>query len=126
MIVFDEFASSLRIQDMNNYLDGYPLMLPCRYTNRAACYTKAFIISNIPLELQYPNVRVENPSVWRAFIRRIHKVMVFHFPGEFEVCSTAEYLGGAADKKHYGWTELTDTAGLPFGAGDCHEQEKEQ
>ncbi|MVB11979.1 hypothetical protein CAFE_27080 [Caprobacter fermentans] len=68
VIVFDEFSSSLKIQDMNNLLDGYPLMLPCRYANRVACYTKAYIISNIPLEYQYANVRVETPTIWNAFI----------------------------------------------------------
>lgn len=28
VVVFEEFKSSLRIQDMLNYLDGYPLELP--------------------------------------------------------------------------------------------------
>ena len=114
VIVFDEFSSSLKIQDMNNYLDGYPLMLPCRYSNRVACFTKAYIISNIPLELQYPSIRIENPSVWNAFIRRIHQVMMFHFPGEYSVCSAKEYL---ANKKHGGFRDIKDTGGLPFGEG---------
>lgn len=114
VLILDEYSSSFRIQDLNNYLDGYPLMLPCRYANRVACYTKVYIISNIPLELQYPNVRIESPSVWNAFIRRIHHVMVFHFPGEYTIYSTREYL---ADQKHGGFREVRDTRGLPFGEG---------
>ena len=56
-MLFEEFRSSLPIQDMLKYLEGYPLMLPCRYNNKAACYTKVFLISNIPLASQYPNVQ---------------------------------------------------------------------
>ena len=56
VIVFDEFRSSLPLSDMLCYLDGYPLTLPCRYANRVACYTKVYILSNIPLDKQYPNV----------------------------------------------------------------------
>ena len=39
VILFEEFRSSLPIQDILKYLDGYPLMLPCRYSNKAACFT---------------------------------------------------------------------------------------
>ena len=42
VIAFDEFSGNLRIQDMLNYLDGYPLDLPCRYANKQACYTKVY------------------------------------------------------------------------------------
>lgn len=74
IVVFEEFRSSLSIGDMLNYLDGYPVDLPCRYANKVACYTKAFIISNISLEQQYPNVQVDNPETWKAFRRRIKNV----------------------------------------------------
>jgi len=36
-------------------LDGYPLRLPARYFDKFACFTKVFILSNIPLNEQYPN-----------------------------------------------------------------------
>ena len=74
VIVFDEFRSSLPLPDMLCYLDGYPLMLPCRYADRVACYTKVYIISNIPLEKQYPNVQFEEPASFEAFKRRITSV----------------------------------------------------
>jgi len=75
VILFEEFRSSLKIDDMLKYLDGYPLMLPCRYADKVACYTKVFINSNISLEQQYPNVQVDNPETWAAFRRRIHDVI---------------------------------------------------
>lgn len=72
VILFDEFRSSLPITDMLNYLDGYPLELPCRYSNKVACYDQVYIVSNIPLEAQYPNIQQEEPETWQAFIRRIN------------------------------------------------------
>lgn len=74
VVVFEEFRSGIKIQDMLNYLDGYPVMLPCRYADRVACYTKVFLISNIPLDDQYPNVQQDAPKTWEAFCRRIHSV----------------------------------------------------
>ncbi len=77
VLMFEEFRSSLKIQDMLNYLDGYPIMLPARFNNRVACYTKVYIISNIPLEQQYEGVQSEQCETWRAFIRRIHHWILF-------------------------------------------------
>lgn len=77
IIAFEEFCSSLRIQDMLVYLDGYPCVLPARYAQRIACFTKVFILSNIPLEKQYPNVQQDSPETYAAFLRRIHKVIHF-------------------------------------------------
>ena len=69
VLVFEEFRSSLKISDMLNYLDGYPLELPCRYANKVACFTKVYIISNIDLSEQYLSVQEEHYETWRAFIR---------------------------------------------------------
>lgn len=60
-----------------NYLDGYPLKLEARYSDKTACYTKLYIISNISLEEQYPNIRDEQREVWKAFLRRIKRVIYF-------------------------------------------------
>lgn len=62
---------------MLNYLDGYPCKLPARYSDKQACYTKAFITSNLSLEKQYPNIQKEEPKVWEALLRRINKVRVY-------------------------------------------------
>lgn len=74
VILFDEFRSSLPLAAMLTYLEGYPIELPCRYANRTACFTKVFLISNIPLERQYPNVQQDEPASWQAFLRRIGSV----------------------------------------------------
>ena len=75
VIIFEEFRSSLPISDMLVYLDVYPTILPCRYADKQACFTKVYLISNIPLESQYCNVQIESPETWEAFKRRIHTVV---------------------------------------------------
>jgi len=75
VIIFEEFRSSLRVSEMLNYLDGYPLSLPARYLNKVACYTKVYLISNEPLEEQYKEIQKEVPATWRAFRRRIGEVI---------------------------------------------------
>lgn len=85
VIVFEEFRSSLKIQDMLNYLDGYPLELPCRYNNRIACFTKVYIITNIALLDQYTTVQEGHRETWKAFMRRIHTVKYFSKEGNIDI-----------------------------------------
>lgn len=77
VVLFEEFRSSLPIGDMLVYLDGYPCTLKARYTNKQACFTKAYFSTNIPLEQQYPEIQVRSPETWAAFLRRIGKVVYF-------------------------------------------------
>lgn len=81
VMCFDEFRSSLMIGDMLNYLDGYPISLPARYANRVACYETVYIVSNIDLERQYPTVQQDELATWKAFLRRIHKVIEYKADG---------------------------------------------
>ncbi len=74
VLVFEEFHSQIPISAMLNYLDIYPLMLPARYNDRVACYSKVYITSNIPLEEQYQDIQRCQLETWRAFLRRIHHV----------------------------------------------------
>lgn len=78
VIIFEEFRAGIKCEDMLKYLDGYPLLLPCRYFNRQACYTKVYILTNIPPDAQYP--RTDKESV-EAFYRRINRVVSFFGPG---------------------------------------------
>ena len=78
VLIFEEFRGGLKHGDMLNCLDGYPLLLPCRYFNRQACYTKVFIVTNLPPDSQYMNIDRESRN---AFFRRIHKVVEFQEAG---------------------------------------------
>lgn len=97
VIIFEEFRSSLKHGDMLNYLDGYPLLLPCRYFNRQACYTKVFIITNIPPEHQYPGVDLPSRE---AFFRRIHTVIRYGVDGQ-----STSYRGVKAYIDRFAWAD---------------------
>lgn len=96
IIMFDEFRDSLRIQDMLNYCDIYPISLPSRYANKFACYNKVYIVSNWALENQYAYLHHNDKESWDAFLRRIHKVKVYTDTGIRVFDSVAEYMA----KKH--------------------------
>lgn len=82
VIVFEEFRGLFKISDMLNYLDGYPLMLSSRYNNKVACFTKVYIITNLPLDEQYKNIQEDYPSTWKAFLRRITNIYNFDIDKE--------------------------------------------
>lgn len=90
VIIFEEFRTSFPISDMLNYLDGYPLELPCRYNNKYACFTKVYMITNIPLSQQYKTVQHESPQTWCAFLRRIGQVV--HYTDLGVVYQNIEFL----------------------------------
>jgi hypothetical protein len=92
VIMFEEFRSSFKIEEMLNYLDGYPLQLPSRYMDKEACYTKVYITTNWPLDQQYKNVQSEHPSTWQAFLRRINKVYNFDRNNELNLKETASQM----------------------------------
>lgn len=77
VILFDEFRSSLPFADMLQYLDGYPCKLPARYTDKQACYTKVYVISNIPFDSQYKKEKENEHKSWEAFKRRFTKFWSF-------------------------------------------------
>lgn len=106
ILLFDEYDSDLiRIQDMLNFLDGYPLDLPCRYNNKVACYTKVYIISNMSLTLQYSDIQRNNNETWKAFLRRIHAVKIFDENGLKDYKSANDYI--------YGWHPVNEKE-IPF------------
>lgn len=72
ILVFEEFRSSLPIEQMLNYLDGYPIRLPARYGDKVACYTKVYIVSNWNYLLQYESIRDKYPTTMKAFDRRVN------------------------------------------------------
>lgn len=105
IIVFEEFASSMKLQDMLNYLDIYPLKLPCRYSDKQACYTKVYLTSNLPLEQQYSNMQKEESEAWKAFLRRITRVVKYISPVDILLYSTVEDYFHRAKPIHFVSTE---------------------
>lgn len=93
VLVFEEFRSNVRIGDMLNYLDGYPVELRCRYANKIACFTEVYIISNVSLRDQYTDIQRLQGETWKAFLRRIHDVEIF-IDGEVHKGTCKEYMEG--------------------------------
>lgn len=101
VVLFEEFRSSLKIQDMLNYLDGYPVELPCRYVNKVACFTEVYVVSNIDLMSQYRMIQIESPETWEAFLRRINKVVVYTGVNQFAEYETKDYVNMYHVKKAF-------------------------
>lgn len=100
VLCFDEFRSQLRISDMLNYLDIYPIQLPSRYYNKVACYNIVYIVSNWKLEDQYIEVQKEKFESWKAFLRRIHEVRIYNEDGTINVYnSVKEYMDRTVNNK---------------------------
>lgn len=75
VIVFEEFRMGrkpkIAFPQMLNYMDGHPIVLPCRYSNRLLQATRIFLVSNWKLEDQYPWIQEDYPEDWNAFLRRL-------------------------------------------------------
>ena len=113
VIAFEEFRSSFKIEDMLKYLEGYPLTLPSRYTNKTACYTKVYIITNWTLQEQYKNVQAQYPSTWAAFLRRIKTVYDFDKSKDIPVSKRTGEIR-TTQTKISELTPVEDNGGLPF------------
>lgn len=93
VIIFEEFRSNLSLGSMLNYLDCYPVKLPARYSNKQACYTKVYIISNWELERQYEELQRNDQESYTAFLRRINYVSVFTALKQYDY-TLEQYLSG--------------------------------
>lgn len=100
VLILDEFDSQVPFELLLNLLDRYPLLLPARYRDRYAAFTKVWVVSNLPLGRFYEEVRTTQTPRWAALVRR--------FLGEYEL-----YASGAV-RTHYlnETSEETKTEGL--------------
>lgn len=92
IIAFEEFRSDIKISTMLQLLDGYPCSLDARYNNKRACYTKVYFMTNIDIWEQYPNVQENEWETFAAFIRRIHKVVVYEDRDTIKEYDMIEYI----------------------------------
>ena len=91
VIIFEEYRSNFPLSLFLQYLDIYPLMLPCRYSNKQALYDRVYIISNWSLEQQYPNCdREDILALYRRIKYRIDITNDYCFRKEYK---DLEYVG---------------------------------
>lgn len=89
VLVLDEFYSynfgngADNVSTFLNMCDIYPYYLISRYFNRVLCATKIYIISNIPWESQWSELRysLNGLKQLRAINRRIHNILEFKEDG---------------------------------------------
>lgn len=112
VLMFDEYRSQLKLSNMLQYCDIYPIELPARYANKYACYDTAYIVSNWRLEEQYTTVQQDNPESWKAFLRRIHEVRTYDEDGTITVYDSVEKYLRRGERFH----DITEqeTLELPF------------
>lgn len=108
VLMLDEYRGQFMIHQVLNFLDGYPLELPCRYANRIACYTVVYLVSNVDIYEQYPNIQREQPATWSAFLRRVHGVTKFFSDGRQMEYTLQEYLHGFVE------LDTAEARDLPF------------
>lgn len=82
IVLFDDFDSDrISTNDLLKWLDIYPLELPCRFSNKIACYTKVYFTSNFsPDDLWRKDFRWD-VARYDALMRRIHVVRQFYQDG---------------------------------------------
>ncbi|MCL2190165.1 MAG: viral replication protein [Defluviitaleaceae bacterium] len=109
VLCLDEFASQIPIFHANAILQGYPTMLHSRYADKVACYTRVYIVSNLPLHEQYKTEQTLYPEIWQAFLRRIHKVVQFMQDGKQCEYTREDFINGVDN-----WVELPANTPTPF------------
>lgn len=99
-VLLDRFYESIDLQSLVPLLEGYPLQMSARYTNRWAAYTELYICSTVPIEEQYRGLQMSNRELWLEFMHKIDLVVELLPGGERLEYSVADRLGLAtgADK----------------------------
>mgnify|MGYP004492139151 FL=1 len=72
VLVLEEFRCDFECKEMLQLLDRYPYQLKARYSNKWACFTEVYVISNIKFEEQYKELARNELETYNAFIRRFH------------------------------------------------------
>ena len=72
-IVFEEFRNSHKCKEMLMWIEGHPLLLPARYADRMAKFTKVTILSNWRFEEQFRGVAEASPETYKAWKRRVQE-----------------------------------------------------
>jgi hypothetical protein len=80
VLVLDEFRSQTPISDILQMLDRYPYEVDRRYEDTWAAWREVFILSNWPLENQYPSAPDDDRA---ALERRITDVLHMTCPDDW-------------------------------------------
>lgn len=113
VLCLDEFRSSLPFGLLLALTDGQYQVINCRYSNRIATHKTTWIISNIPLLQQYPNIQSEEPESWKALLRRISIVRFYYDIDKYYDFTVDGYLRAERSGRLSNW-EKTPIENTPF------------
>lgn len=83
ILCMDEFRGQMRFALLMNYLDGYLVQIPCRYTNAYSLWNEVHIFTVLPPEKVYQNMVTENQDLDSyAQLKRRIDVVVYHWKDE--------------------------------------------
>lgn len=120
VLLLDEYRSALPFSLILALCDGQPLTLNCRYANRVCLHDTVYIVSNIPLLEQYPNIQREEPDSWDAFLARIHNVRHYYEIGTYRDYTVKDYLDRERCGKLSNGFEPCASHNTPFEPGTTH------
>lgn len=106
VLCLDEFRSQISFGSLLSYTDGQFQIINCRYSNRIATHTTVYMISNIPLLQQYPNIQENEPESWKALLRRITTVRHYYAIGKYKDYTVEEYLKAVRNNALNDWETL--------------------
>ena len=74
VIILEEFQSSLPFLTLNHYLQKYPIKVGNYQNKKTACYTKVYIVSNIPVQKQFENEQINIDAYSHLFLDKINSI----------------------------------------------------
>lgn len=74
VIIFEEYQDSLPFLTLNHYLQNYPFKVGSNPNKKSACYTKVYIVSDIPVQKQYANEQVNFDNYTHLFLDKINSI----------------------------------------------------
>ncbi|MEG0566654.1 MAG: hypothetical protein RR590_10615, partial [Hungatella sp.] len=119
VLLLDEYRSALPFSLLLGICDGQPLTLNCRYANRVCLHTTVYIVSNIPLLQQYPNIQHDKPDSWEALLARITNVRHYYAVGQYKDYTVEEYLHMESHPREWHEFESCDSSDTPFTSPDA-------
>ena len=123
VLCLDEFRSSLPFGLLLALTDGQYQVINCRYSNRIATHDTTWIISNIPLHQQYPNIQSEEPESWKALLRRISLVRFYYDIGKYQDYTVESYYQAYRSGSLNNW-ESVPIEKTPFASANHEANDK--
>lgn len=90
-LVLDEYDGQLKIQTLNQMLDVMPFEMRGLNCSKYATFHHVYIISNYKPTDLYKKIKEEEPKIFKAFTRRLHKIAYIDEEGNERVERETEW-----------------------------------